>query len=154
MGSEMCIRDSMITNVTFYASAINSLAEEDVRVSDRLRLRSNRLRGFESNKTGPVDNGDYVGGNYASSLNLSTTLPMIFQSLDNADVTYFVDMANVWGVDYSSSVGDSNHIRSSTGVLINWFTPIGPLNFSLSQPISKVDTDKTQSFQFNLGTTF
>ena len=85
---------------------------------------------------------------------LSTTLPMLFQSLDNADVSYFIDMANIWGVDYSNSVGDSSHIRSSTGVLVNWFTPIGPLNFSFSQPISKIDTDQTQSFQFNLGTTF
>jgi outer membrane protein insertion porin family len=146
--------NDMITNISFYASAINALSDEDVRVSDRIRLGSKRLRGFENGKTGPVDNGDYIGGNFASSINFSTTLPMFFQSIDSADVSYFVDMANVWGVDYSSSVGDSSHIRSSTGVIVNWFTPIGPLNFSLSQPISQASTDKTQFFQFNLGTTF
>ena len=33
-------------------------------------------------------------------------------------------------------------------------TPVGPLNFSLSQPITKSSTDKTETFRFNLGTTF
>ena len=146
--------NDMITNISIYAGAINSLTDDDVRISDRLRLGTSKLRGFETGKIGPVDNGDYIGGNYASSINLSTTLPMFFQNLDNTDVSYFVDMANVWGVDYSSAVGDSSHIRSSTGVIVNWFTPIGPLNFSLSQALSKAETDKTQTFQFNLGTTF
>ena len=66
----------------------------------------------------------------------------------------FLDVANVWGVDYDSSLDDSNKIRSSTGVAVDWFTPVGPLNFSLTQPISKASTDKTESFRFNLGTTF
>ena len=53
------------------------------------------------------------------------------------------------------SIDDSNTIRSSTGITVDWFTPIGPLNFSYSQDLSKANsTDKTESFQFNLGTTF
>ena len=63
-------------------------------------------------------------------------------------------MQEMSGVDYSSSVGDSSHIRSSTGVGLEWFSPIGPFTFTLAQPISKIDTDKTQGFQFNIGTTF
>jgi outer membrane protein insertion porin family len=31
---------------------------------------------------------------------------------------------------------------------------MGPLNFSLSQPLTKSATDITESFRFNLGTTF
>ena len=79
---------------------------------------------------------------------------MLFPSLDSADFSYFIDLGNVWEVDYSSSIDQASKIRSSTGVAINWFTPIGPLNFSLSKPITKATTDKTQSFQFSLGTTF
>ena len=60
----------------------------------------------------------------------------------------------LWGVDYDSSLMTSNKIRSSVGLGVDWFTPIGPLNFSLAQPISKAETDKTESFRFNLGTTF
>ena len=45
-------------------------------------------------------------------------------------------------------------LEASTGVGLEWFSPIGPFTFTLAQPISKIDTDKTQSFQFNIGTTF
>ena len=37
---------------------------------------------------------------------------------------------------------------------LNWNSPIGPMIFYFSQNISKADTDETQSFSFNLGTTF
>ena len=62
-------------------------------------------------------------------------------------------MANIWGVDYDSSL-DDNEVRSSIGLAVDWFTPVGPLNFSFAQPISKSSQDTTESFRFNLGTTF
>ncbi len=144
--------NEMITSFTFFANSVNSISNKDVRISERVKLNSKRLKGFEH--VGPVDNGDYIGGNYASAINFTTSLPMILPSLDNTEVSYFVDMGSVWGVDYSSSIDDSSEIRSSTGIAVNWFTPIGPLNFSFSQPINTVSTDKTQTFQFSLGTTF
>ena len=111
------------------------------------------MRGFESGKIGPVDQGDYVGGNYASALNIATTLPGLLSDLENVDFSLFLDAGNVWGVDYDSSL-DNSTLRSSTGLSVDWYTPIGPLNFSFAQPLSKVSTDKTEAFQFNLGTTF
>ena len=69
-------------------------------------------------------------------------------------MVHFLDFGNVWGVDYDSTIDESNKIRSSTGVIANWMSPIGPMNFVLSQNLSKASTDKTQSFSFNLGTTF
>ena len=45
-------------------------------------------------------------------------------------------------------------LRSSIGIGVDWYTPIGPLSFSLAQPLSKKSSDKTESFRFNLGTTF
>ena len=71
-----------------------------------------------------------------------------------ADVGIFLDFANVWGVDYDSSIDESNKIRSSTGVLMNWVSPIGPMTFTLAQDLSKANTDKTETFNFSLGTTF
>ena len=79
---------------------------------------------------------------------------MILPSLQSLDFNYFLDAGNVWGVDYSGTVGDSNYVRTSTGLGVEWFSPIGPFTFTLAQPLSKVDTDQTQSFQFNIGTTF
>ena len=146
--------NEMITNIGFYGRAINSLNNKDVRVTDRLSLPRNNLKGFKPGRIGPVDNDDYVGGNYAASLNFDTTLPMLFPSAETMDFKYFVDVGNVWGIDYSDTLDESNKIRSSTGVTIDWFTPIGPLNFTFSQDITKATADQTESFQFNLGTTF
>ena len=149
------LENNMVTQLTFFSKMITALAQDkDVQISQRLSLPSNKLRGFERGRVGPVDNGDYVGGNYMSAINFSTTLPMILPNLENTDVSYFIDVGNVWGIDYSDTVDDSNEIRSSSGVVINWFTPIGPLNFSYALPITKISTDKTESFQFNLGTNF
>ena len=146
--------NEMVTNFGIYSKFITSLNDEEVRITDRLTLPRSKLKGFQFSKIGPVDAGDYVGGNYAASINFDTTLPMILPSFENIDFKYFIDVGNVWGVDYSDSIDDSNKIRSSTGVSVDWFTPIGPLNFSLAQDISKASTDKTEGFQFNLGTTF
>ena len=73
---------------------------------------------------------------------------------ENTDFVVFIDVANIWGVDYDSSIDTSNKIRSSVGFGIDWFSILGPINFSLSQALSKNSTDKTETFRFNLGTTF
>ena len=88
------------------------------------------------------------------SVNFDTTLPMLLPNAETIDFKYFIDAGNVWGIDYSDTIDDSNKIRSATGITIDWFTPIGPLNFSFAKDITKARTDKTESFQFNLGTTF
>ena len=65
-----------------------------------------------------------------------------------------MDFGNVWGVDYDSSIAESSKLRSSVGLALNWMSPLGPMSFVLSENISKAETDKTESFRFNLGTTF
>ena len=148
------IVDDMVFSLSFYGRTINSLSDDDVRVSKRLYLPSKKLRGFEKGKVGPKDSGDYIGGNYATAINAASTVPYIFQTLETLDMKMFFDAANLWGVDYSDDVDESDKIRSSVGVAIDWFTVIGPLNFSLSQPITKASTDKTETFRFQIGTTF
>ena len=144
----------MVGKASLYLRAINTIDNSDVRVSKRAKVPYSRLRGFQKNKVGPVDSLDYVGGNYVSAVNLSTNLPKLLSTVETIDFSLFIDMANVWGVDYDSSIDDSNKIRSSTGIGMDLLTPVGPLSFSLSQPITKMSTDKTETFRFNLGTTF
>ena len=144
---------NMVTRVAFLARTINSMNGEDVRVSKRLYIPTKRLRGFESGRIGPVDGGDFIGGNHTAVINASTTLPDFGANLQQVDFQVFVDAANVWGVDYDSTL-DNSTIRSSTGLSVDWYTPIGPLNFSVTQPLSKASSDKTETFRFNIGTTF
>ena len=146
--------EDIIGSFKLFLASINGLSGEDVRLSKRTRLPRSRLRGFEPGKIGPKDGDDYVGGNYSAAINFETSLPNLLPETTKTDVSLFLDFGNVWGVDYDSSLDDSNKIRSATGVNASWLSPIGPMSFTLSQDISKASTDKTQSFSFNLGTTF
>ena len=144
----------IIGTFSVYGSTVTSLNNKDIKISDRLYLSSRKLRGFEQGKIGPVDGNDYVGGNYATAMNIATTLPNLFPTFENIDFSLFYDAANVWGVDYNSLLSDSNIFRSAFGVSIDWFTPIGPLSFSLAETLTQATTDQTEKFRFNLGTTF
>ncbi len=144
---------NIVTKISLQARAINSVTDDDVRVSKRLYVSGKRLRGFEPGKVGPKDGGDFIGGNYTTSLTAATTLPDFGANLETIDFQIFLDAANVFGVDYDSSL-DSSKIRSTLGFGVDWFTLVGPLNFSIAQPISKADSDKTETFRFNIGTTF
>ena len=146
--------DDMIVSAGFFARSINSITDDDVRVSKRLYAPSSRLRGFQKGGIGPKDGSDFVGGNYVATLNASSTVPYVLQTMENMDLKLFLDVGNVRGVDYSSTIDDSNKIRSSTGLALEILTPIGPLSFSYASVITKADTDKTEAFKFQLGTTF
>ena len=143
-----------ITKLSFFAKAANSLTNDNIKLSERVYLPGSRLRGFVSGGVGPKDGNDFIGGNYATSVNIQTSIPQLLPNIQNMDVSMFLDAGNVWGVDYDSSLNDTNKIRSSIGIGIDWFTVVGPLSVSFTHPISKSNTDRTESFKFNLGTTF
>ena len=143
-----------ITNASIYLQSANSITGDNIKLSERIYIPGRKLRGFERGKVGPKDGEDYIGGNFVTTANLSTTLPQILSNIQEVDFVMFLDAANIWGVDYDSSIDDDGSLRSSVGVGIDWMTPIGPLNFIFAQPITKENSDKTQTFRFNLGTTF
>jgi len=146
--------ENAILSFRFLAQSINSLTGDDVRISKRIYIPSKRLKGFEFGKIGPKDGNDYIGGNYATAFNFATTLPGIFKDLETIDFSFFVDAGNVWGIDYSDTINDNSKIRTSSGLAVDWLTPIGPLSFSFAKPITKADTDRTETFRFDIGTTF
>ena len=146
--------ENNITSVGLFLKSSKSLNNKDIKLSERIFLPSSKLRGFERGKIGPKDGTDFVGGNYAASINFSTTVPKLLENSQNVDVLFFLDAANIWGIDYDSTLDDRSKIRSSIGVGIDWLTPIGPLNFTLAETLSKSDSDVTETFRFNLGTTF
>ena len=145
--------ENNISTLSLLMMSSTSLTGDDIKLSERLYIPQRRLRGFERGKVGPKDQSDFIGGNYLTTINATSTVPKILENVQNIDVVMFADIGNVWGVDYDSSLDDSD-IRSSIGVGLDWLTPIGPLSFSFAHPISKKDTDITETFRFNLGTTF
>ena len=146
--------ENLVGSGKIFFEGVNGLNNEDVRLSKRKTLSSKRLRGFEKGKVGPKDGSEYIGGNYAAALNFDAQLPNVLPDSSNADIGLFLDFGNVWGVDYDGTLDESNELRSSTGLNINWSSPVGPLSFTFATDLAKADTDKTQSFSFNLGTQF
>ena len=133
---------------------VTAFNDKDVKLSDRIFASSNDLRGFEQRGVGPVDSSDHIGGNNLATLSLKSTFPNPIPENLRATTFLFLDMGNVWGADYSSSISDSSKLRTSTGIALDLMSPIGPLSFTYSIPLSKASTDKEQNFLFNIGSSF
>ena len=148
------LSENVVGALKFQARSIHGMNDENVRLSKRLYIPKKRLRGFEVLRTGPKDGQQYVGGNYQTALGFEAQLPNLLPEATKTDISLFIDSANVWNVDYNSSLDQSSKIRSSIGVAANITTVVGPLSFTIAQDITKSDTDTTQFFNFGLGTSF
>ena len=146
--------DKFIGSVKTRVANVAAADNKDVKLSDRIFASVSDIRGFESRGIGPVDSGDHIGGNNLATLSLKTTFPNPIPENLRANSYLFFDAGNVWGVDYSDLISANSKIRSSTGVAVDIMSPVGPLSFSYSIPISKTSTDKEQRFFFNIGSSF
>jgi outer membrane protein insertion porin family len=109
----------------------------------------NSVRGFETASLGPRDSlGNPTGG----QSKLVGSVEFIFP-LPGADQTIrgftFVDGGNVWAESF-----DLGGLRYSTGVGLNWLSPLGPFKLSLGVPLNKQPGDRLQKFQFQIGSAF
>ena len=146
--------ENNISTASIFLRSSTSLKSEDIKLSERIILPANRLRGFERGKIGPKDGDDFIGGNYAATVNFTSTIPQLLENSENIDFIVFFDVGNVWGVDYFEGDDEGSELRSSAGIGIDWLTPVGPLNFTFATALSKASSDKTETFTFNLGTSF
>ena len=84
--------------------------------------------------------------------NVEYYFPMPGQGKDKSmRLSLFTDAGYVWGPDDKVQASD---LRYSAGLAFSWSSPVGPLKFSLGQALKKEDGDRTQKFQFQLGTVF
>jgi outer membrane protein insertion porin family len=119
-----------------------------------------------------VDQRRSAGGNARAIGTLELIFPVPFVEESNSVRTsFFVDVGNVWDTkfDRDSQFGslarpgeldkipdysDSDTFRVSTGFSLQWLSPMGPLTLSFSRAIQYEDSDKRESFSFNVGKTF
>ncbi|WP_253446077.1 outer membrane protein assembly factor BamA [Halomonas sp. Y3] len=129
------------------------------------------VRGFTANtlgqRTTPPPSGGRdrtLGGNVLvqGSAELLFPLPFI-EDRRSLQTSLFLDAGNTFLTDcYATETGTSNcssgvdlgDLRYSVGVGLSWLTPVGPLTFSIAEPINDESGDDTQFFQFSLGQTF
>ena len=124
------------------------------------------LRGFRNYRVGPIDNsytgsdsnGDPLGGNMFTVINLETSFPIGVPEEYGVFGGIFVGAGSVWGLDNklsgSTLIDDSAKIRAAAGVSLFWDTVIGPLRFNFSRPISSEEHDITENFRFTVDTRF
>lgn len=113
----------------------------------------NSVRGFKSSTLGTPgtrDGEDRLGGNrkLVGNVELLWSLPGFENS---ARLGLFFDAGQVYA---SGDKMDLGELRYSTGITASWLSPVGPLKFSLGTPLNKKTGDKSETFQFQLGTTF
>lgn len=113
------------------------------------------VRGYEGNTLGPKDeSGDPIGGNVL----IDTSLGLIFPNpiSHNVRTSLFVDGGNVFDSNGSGHrLGldgvEFNKIRYSTGVEVDWLSPMGvTLQFALAKALNPGKHSKTQFFGFNI----
>ena len=114
------------------------------------------VRGFEQGSltTGPqrAEGGIATGGAKKLTMNAELLSPLPGGGNDRTLRMYaFVDAGGIYGPDEAIQLGD---LRSSVGVGLSWISPVGPLRLAVARPISKLDGDKMQSLQFQIGTSF
>tara|TARA_R110002096_G_scaffold151307_9_gene313819 strand:- start:39603 stop:41867 length:2265 start_codon:yes stop_codon:yes gene_type:complete len=140
----------------------------DVRINDRFFLGNPRIRGFEQAGIGPRDDvtRDALGGNvfYKGTLELYIPLGSGAREL-GIEASAFVDAGALFNVDLPNTllnttglthtvVGDTMTPRVSAGVGFTWMSPFGPFRVDFAKAIMSNEFDKTEFFQFNIGTRF
>ena len=121
------------------------------------------VRGYDTSTLGPKLNDPVngvvaAGGNKRVVGNAELFFPMPGLKDDQSvRLSTFIDAGSTWGPDdylgrYSSF--NFKDLRYSTGVALSWISPVGPLKFSLAKPLNPKPGDRTQAFQFTLGTVF
>ncbi|MFM9926472.1 outer membrane protein assembly factor BamA [Variovorax sp. H27-G14] len=127
------------------------------------------IRGFEQNSLGPTDavTAGALGGTRKAIFNMEFSTPFPGAGNDKTLRMYtFMDAGNVFA-DRTASMSDAqwkaqNKLRASAGIGISWISPLGPLRLAYAVPLlyQKADTanniaaDRTQRFQFQIGTSF
>ena len=111
------------------------------------------VRGYESNSLGPRDSeDDAFGGNFVSTMRAQILFPPPFlENKNRARLALFIDAGNVFA-EFDDF--DSSDIRGSVGLGLSWVTGLGGISAALASPFNDEPGDDTETFQFNLGTSF
>ena len=114
---------------------------------------SSSVRGFDFNSLGAkYPNNKAKGGELSILMGASIISPVTFlEDSKNMRMSAFID---VGGVSEKATSFSADDFRASIGVGFVWLTPVGPLGAYAAQPFIKKTGDKTNTFEFTIGTSF
>ncbi|TAG31552.1 MAG: hypothetical protein EAZ40_00425 [Rhodobacterales bacterium] len=137
---------------------IESLGTGSTRVVDRFFLGGSSLRGFGARGIGPVDGGQFLGGNSYAVLRLETNSPVATVAGAAVSGGVFSDLGVVWGLDNAAGfidpVDDDAKLRASVGLSVTVQIGDVPLNVFYAQPVEHQPGDQIQKFGFAVSTKF
>jgi outer membrane protein insertion porin family len=110
------------------------------------------VRGYQTASLGPQDiYGNATGGKRKIVGNAELFYPVL-KGDKSVRASVFFDAGQVYINGNIEPLYES--FRYSAGLGVAWNSPIGPLKFSYGSPINEQPGDKTQRFQFQVGTVF
>lgn len=166
-GYEMTVFNEDITlRADTRVGMLNMLSGES-RNRERFQL-GNVMRGFRRGDSGPRDfdseRDDVLGGNRFFSVQMEAQFPLGTPEEYGLSGGVFADAGSVWGVDNVGGINMTEmgtntntndlHLRATVGVSLFWDSPLGPLRFDFSRAVRKLDSDRTQNFDFSIVSQF
>tara|TARA_B110000238_G_C16055068_1_gene407863 strand:- start:42 stop:1211 length:1170 start_codon:yes stop_codon:yes gene_type:complete len=111
------------------------------------------VRGFRDNTLGPQDSQvDAFGGNFITTAGVELYFPIpALVEASRFRLGIFADVGNVFA-EYDDF--ETNELRGSAGFEMNLITGLGGITVSFASPFNDDEDDDTESFQFELGTSF
>lgn len=95
-----------------------------------------------------------IGGQARLLMNAELQMPFPGTGVDRSLRWFtFFDAGQVFNPEDGEKINFSD-LRYSTGLGLSWISPVGPLKISLGYPMNPKSFDRTQRFQFQLGTGF
>lgn len=100
------------------------------------------------------------GGNVLIEFGAELLFPIPFlEDQRSVQMSLFYDVGNVFDTECGETQinchnVDAKELRSSFGIALNWLSAMGPLTFSLAEPIEYGEDDRRESFQFSMGVPF
>ena len=164
-GYEMAVLNEDVTLRANARVGMLHMLSGQSRNRERFQL-ANIMRGFALGAAGPRDfgsaNNDVLGGNRYFAVQLEAQFPLGTPEEYGLSGGVFADAGSVWGADNVSGLNmtdattDTNrlHVRATVGVSLFWDSPLGPLRFDFSRAVRKLDSDRTQNFDFSIVSQF
>ena len=165
-------KKDMILHVSGTAGSKIAWAGDAIRINDRFFKGGDTMRGFEYAGMGPRDlnTGYALGGQTYAIGSVELGIPNKLPDQYGLKTALFVDIGTLGGVDKRlkinntpgqstsgqplTNIVDDLSLRASAGITIRWKSPMGPVQFDLSQVLSKESYDKVETFRFSQSTQF
>ena len=114
------------------------------------------VRGYEPYSLSPhLPNGDLVGGTERTIGSIEASIPLSAAAKMRLAAFYDYGVIGSDRVFLNGAIATLGDVsRSSTGVVLEWQSPFGPINIVLAYPIDDEADDRTASFEFSMGTRF